>query len=681
MYAGTLTGAFVYDDVSEILTNPAAHSLAAIPRLLTVEFWQRPPGEGVLYRPLTAATIPPLFVLGGGRAWPFHAANLALHAAVSVLLAAVVGRLMGRPRVAWTAGLLFALHPVHAEAVAWISGRSELLWAAAGAAAWRVHLEAREGRRPAAAAGAAALLAASLAAKETAVSLPFLFAAGDLLYPAGGTGGGGPVRAWLRSAAFRLQALYAGVLLLWGGARFAVLGGIVRRPDEVQLLNPLAGEGFWPARPFTFLRILGRAVRESVLPGRACLDYGYDQIPLARGLLHADVAAVLLAAAAACVWAISRRGRPPGPNARGLLLAGAAFALPWLPVSSLLEPALSIFSERNLYVPSLGACIAAGTLVEAATAKWGRRRIAAAAVGVAAALMAAATWARAAAFKDPLTLFATAAGNCPRSARARMLHGLSLEEAGRMEEAVRAYEAALDIAPEYAAARAELARALGRLGRRDEAARQARAARASVQPGWVETRLAVAAALREAGLAGEANEEMARLRREHPDDESVLFAAAESRLREGRLVEAQVLFQSQRDTSPWNPAGHNGLGAVLLARGDLAGAREAFRRSLALDPYHGGSLYNLAVAALDDGSGGPALAEEAARSLRRYVRLTTGDGPAWARLAQARARLGRRAEAEEALAKALAADPAHPLTRRVVEDLRSGPPAAGGPAP
>src|SRR5439155_260045 len=115
---------------------------------------------------LMAAAIE--FVLGGLHPLGYHAVNVLLHAAVCVLLAVVLGEVTHRPRLAGTAALLFAAHPVHTEAVASVVGRAEELAALAALGAWWLVLRARRHARGRSAwlAGAALALGAGVLAKE-----------------------------------------------------------------------------------------------------------------------------------------------------------------------------------------------------------------------------------------------------------------------------------------------------------------------------------------------------------------------------------------------------------------------------------------------------------------------------------------------------------------------------------
>jgi tetratricopeptide (TPR) repeat protein len=675
-FLNTLSGSFVYDDISEILMNPRAHRLSAIPSLLTTEFWQRERGHGVIYRPVTAATIPPLFLLDGGKPWPFHAANILLHALVSCLLAAVIARLTGDTLLATLFGILFALHPAHPEAVAWISGRSELLFATAGALSWWFHLRARQGGRPGCAAAAATLLAASLGAKETAFCWPVIFVAADLLFPEGGAQRRPPLRQTWHPPLLRLYGIYAMVSVAWLALRFEVLGQIGRKVQEAaHLLNPLESDPWWPARPFTFLRLLGVAAWKCTFPWPGCIDYGFNQIPLARGPFALDVVAAAAGLLAFAVWARrSWRRRERNPAAMTLLLAACIFLLSWLPASSLLVPSVSIFAERNLYLPSSGWCLAAAVLGAWA---WRRARsgpawVAAAALSAAlAAGMGAMTMARNTAFAGAMTLYSSSAANCANSARIHLLRGGLLEEAGRLQEASEAYGRSIAIAPDYTVARANLSRMLARLGRGEEAAREASEALAS-HPESIEARIAVITALEEVGLTDESEKALEDLVKGHPDDPWVLFQRAQRLRRKGRLDDALAAYQEIRDRFPDSFMGYNGVAAVHMQHGDTDAAREAFLATLKMDPYDNTALYYLGLLALQARPADAQRALEAAGWMSRYVRLMPEAAEGWLRLGQARQRLGDRDGAESAYRRADHLAPRDPGIRQALETFLEG---------
>lgn len=123
LYAVTLDGTWIYDDVGIVRDDP---------RLLDAHQWHKYLTQGYsdgadrLWRPLTSLSFAVQWKLTGPRAWPLHLVNILLHALASALVAALAWKLGGR-RCAWIAGPLFAAHPLHVEAVAYLVGRAETL--------------------------------------------------------------------------------------------------------------------------------------------------------------------------------------------------------------------------------------------------------------------------------------------------------------------------------------------------------------------------------------------------------------------------------------------------------------------------------------------------------------------------------------------------------------------------
>jgi hypothetical protein len=172
VYARSVGFAFVYDDIWVVLNNTLLHSPSRWPQILATP-WQ-PHG---LYRPLTSLTFAFDWALGGGAPGRFHLVNLLLHAAASALVYALASRWLPRPG-ALAAGLLFALHPVHVEAVANVVGRAELLATLCTLAAALLYLRHGDrvrttGRVPwGTALATLGLVLLALASKESAFAAP-----------------------------------------------------------------------------------------------------------------------------------------------------------------------------------------------------------------------------------------------------------------------------------------------------------------------------------------------------------------------------------------------------------------------------------------------------------------------------------------------------------------------------
>jgi Flp pilus assembly protein TadD len=585
LYTGALGGPFLYDDVVEIEENPRVHDLARIPELVTTDFWDAGKGRNPLYRPLTAVTMTLLWALGGGNPFVHHLANLLLHAAASALVVAVALSLTGRLAAAIIAGMLFAAHPVHTEAVAWISGLAELLSSVCVLGAWLAH---RKGRLP----WAAALLALGLFSKEGAVVFVALALIGDLL------GGGRAAPRW------RAYAVYATVTAAYLLVRLAVLGHLVGGMSQgPPMLNPLREIPAWD-RMLSAVVVTGHAVRQSVAPARLCLDYGYNMIPAARSLADPRVLgwlAVLaagLAAAGVAAWRGGPRARAAGAGAFILLVSFA-------PASNFFFPGISTFAERNLYLPVLGACLAIAALLDAGPG-WPRRAgIAAALVLVAAG--GAATWARHPEFSSKLALFSGAARACPDSARARTFHAVALRESGRVDEAIAEARLGVAIAPHYNDARSELGTGLLMAGDLAGAERElAEALRLNAEDR--EARGNLSSLYAQTGRLAEALALSAEAVRMVPDDPEVVNNHASNPLDAGRVEEARALFERLSRDEPASPHGPNGLGALLARDGRWAEAAPRFEEALRRKPGDLNATLNLAQALSRSGDAAAGLA-------------------------------------------------------------------------
>jgi tetratricopeptide (TPR) repeat protein len=125
-----LFNGFVYDDHFQLVRNPYVKDFQFLPALFTTDVWHfSPETQSNNYRPLHMVTYLILYKLFGLNPVAFHLANLLLHLGCVLLLWQVLGHYVGEFE-AFIGALLFAVHPVHVEPVAWIGGTPELLHSA-----------------------------------------------------------------------------------------------------------------------------------------------------------------------------------------------------------------------------------------------------------------------------------------------------------------------------------------------------------------------------------------------------------------------------------------------------------------------------------------------------------------------------------------------------------------------
>ncbi len=171
---GVLGNGFVWDDGILLRpSSPIARGFAAIPQLFLGTWGGAVGSELGLYRPIVSVSLAVQAGLHGvSDPFPFHLVNLLLHGLASVLVLAVVHRVVPRrPIVSTTAALLFAMHPLHTGTVSWIVARGDLLatvFAALACLVWTSRARLSVDR----ALGAALLYLLACLSKEAALPLP-----------------------------------------------------------------------------------------------------------------------------------------------------------------------------------------------------------------------------------------------------------------------------------------------------------------------------------------------------------------------------------------------------------------------------------------------------------------------------------------------------------------------------
>jgi Flp pilus assembly protein TadD len=188
-YANSLGGGFVFDDTEQIVENQDVRSWNNLAKAFTTHVWQFRDRPGALdlppplpyYRPLFTAMLTVEFHLFG--LWPqgWHLVSLLLHVLCAIGVFYVALLMSGRSAVAVMASALFAVHPVHAESVSWISGMTDPLFGVFFLASFYFHLKARATSNRRALGLSLVLFVLAAFAKETALSLVLLVFAYEMV--------------------------------------------------------------------------------------------------------------------------------------------------------------------------------------------------------------------------------------------------------------------------------------------------------------------------------------------------------------------------------------------------------------------------------------------------------------------------------------------------------------------
>jgi protein O-mannosyl-transferase len=444
VYANGLTGGFTYDDKAVVRDNPRIHAPSRVAEIFTTQYFGGPTGTGTAYRPILLLSYAVQWWIHGGEPLAFHTLNVFLHVAATLLLAALLLRLGIPPPAAIGSALLFAVHPIHVEAVTSVVGRGETQSAALALAFLLLSLRFVDGGRRRWEALLAALVCYALAllTKESAVVAPALFVL-CLLW----LGEEGLIRRTIGALRVGLP-VYAGCAAVLAGifrARASVLGGPLKAPGTgiFALENPLAPLA-WGERARNASVLFFRALGRMAFPARLSADESAWSIPLVRP--HDPLGWVCPVLLAALVILAVGRLSSRRPAALGFLW----LCLAALPASNLAFPTGTIFAERLAYLPSAGFCLIAASWICGATGSLaelsGRRRVLLAGVAL---VLAARTVIRNPVWNSDETLFSNLVRVSPDSAKAHYDFAYMSAEKGDLHTALRHYTRATEIYPGY----------------------------------------------------------------------------------------------------------------------------------------------------------------------------------------------------------------------------------------
>jgi len=583
-FARTLAFDFTYDDHTQLLANRFLDRPANLAHVLPGAGGPGFPDRG---RPVLVATHFLDRAVGGRNPFAYHLQSVLWHVAAALLVLALAGALGARPSTAFAAAALFAVHPVHVEAVANASNREDVLATVFTLATLLFAFRALHTGRWHAFVLAAASFALALGSKESAIVAPALGALALSLVPALRP----PVAARRRIAALAVAlafvaggwVLFQGSLGFPGLAPFSGGGPLERAQAPRPLVGVLAGAA--SPSPDSPRRVHG-AVRTrdalSVVPFYALhlvlpwpQSAEYDVAPFQRPWALA-LGALALAALAALV---ARAWRRHAPLALGLAWFGVAI-LPVAVVPWLLNP----IALRYLYLPSVGACFALAWVALEARPEGCLPKIALVVVG---AVFAVATVARAEVWSNDILLFEDAVRHAPRSARAHHDLGTAYLAAGRLGQADAELARATAIDPSWLAAHLGRARIALRRGDLAAAERHARAA-VAVRPIVGEKRLSIAAArlladvLVRRGANGEATAVLERAQSHGSLDVASRAVLVGALARSGRVDDAvregrALVWVASEDADAWDA-----LAVALRAHGDLLEGGRAAARATAI---------------------------------------------------------------------------------------------------
>ena len=526
VYLNALRNGFVFDDGLYVLKNDAVTKLS-IAQLFQVNKYTN------VFRPLTFATFALNWIVSGAHPFTFHLVNLLLHAAVTAVFYLLLLRLLepspSTPLIAFVAALLFAVHPLHTEAVASIVGRSELLAAGLLFGAWILHLDDRPIL-------ALACYVLALLSKEPAVVYFPLVVVGDYarrqFKPLARYGWAGIVTIVYLASLWKIQ-----------GGRFG--------PTDISFLdNPLAR---LPAklRILNAFRLAWKYIGLHFYPGDLSCDYSYNSILLYSTWRH-NLPWVFMALLVIALWIWTLWVRKTN-----WALAGTIYLIGFSVTANVLVPGGTLLGERLAYVPSAGFCLLISLLWIQVEKRY--KEVAWGLLIAIVATMSVRTIVRNRDWKDDFGLYSAAVRVVPRSAKMHADLGAEYMYRNESELARLEFETALRIYPDFPAAKEWYGLLQAAEGHDEEALRLLREALSETATGSVNY------------------------------DFSVVNLAAQL-MKMDRNDEASVLLDRVIVASPDFPRGWANRAVIHLKRGEIEAARSDAVSALRMDPNNSQAL-------------------------------------------------------------------------------------------
>ena len=420
VFCGTLSNLFVHDDIPQVLENPYLRNPGLWTRIFTGSVWsfRGPAQRDNMYRPLQFITYWALYRVKGPNPVIYHLALLLLYAAAVWLVFRLARELLPNSLAAFAGALLWALHPLHVETVAWISALPDLGAAIFYLLAFLLFLRAERSEDEAMRKYllAAAAFFPALFFKEMALTFPLLLLVYWFYFP-GKLSSKSKLLRWM---------MYVAAVAVYLIIRVAVLGRFSEAPNLLKPTWRLGGVA---------LGLLGQHAKLFIWPRYLSIFRSFDL----SASLHSPWPVVALLILVAALFLRKRQ-----PMLGFLIIWWGVTLLPTLDVRQVNLPVADRFS----FLPTVGPCLALACFL----LDWLPRRLSlsktapAVALGVLMVLWTVQDVRSVRRWHDNVTLWDQAYLASPNSALAHMLRGVVLQQRdGKMNAAAQEYRLAIKL--------------------------------------------------------------------------------------------------------------------------------------------------------------------------------------------------------------------------------------------
>ncbi|MGH8092581.1 MAG: tetratricopeptide repeat protein [Chthoniobacterales bacterium] len=586
--------------------------------------------------------------LYGLQPWGPHLSNVLLHAAAAILLFLVLRNLTGTLWRSAFVAVLFAIHPLRAESVAWISERKDVLsgvffmltlWSYGRYARSERHSSGRY-------LTVLVFFALGLMCKPTLVTLPFVLLLLDY-WPLQRLPTAGPHKTFFNASR---QLILEKVPFFVLTAASCVVTILAQEQALERSFKPDFGQRIGNA-VVSYAAYLG----ETIYPMHLAVLYPYH--PGYPGVGKALLAFLLLLAITVLFFAWRKR--------YPYLFVGWLWFLGMLvPMIGIVQVGLQSRADRYTYLPQIGLCIAATWGAAELFGKWRHgRAVSAVTALLLVTTLGARTYDETSYWRNSETLWNHAIENTSGNPVAQTSLGTVLLKKGDMGQAARHYQEALKLEPDSVLIHSDLGKAFEREGRIDEAMAEFQKA-LQLKPDYADGFYDLGNACMDKGQIEQAISYYERAVQIKPELAGAYNNLGNARLRLGQLDEAIANYRKAIALRPDLPDPRYNLGNALSREGNLDEAIASYEAALRIRPKSAIAHNRLGVALAAAGRTGEAL-----EHLEESLRLDSNNPETHRNLANVLARLGRRDEAVTQLTEALRLRPGDTETMEQLHEL------------
>ncbi|XP_055889730.1 protein O-mannosyl-transferase TMTC3-like isoform X3 [Biomphalaria glabrata] len=622
IYHNALWCGFVFDDMSAIVENKDLRPNTPFSDLFLNDFWGTPMHKEKShksYRPLCVATFRLNYALSELEPLGYHLLNILLHSAVCIIFMRVCLMFMSEA-TSFASALLFAVHPIHTEAVTGVVGRAETLSSIFFLGAFIFYSKStgyREKTKWVELLTTVFLVTVAMLCKEQGITVVGVCCVyeifivqrctlQELLIILRGMFGKKPsFPQWLITSLARAGFLvFSTTFLLF--ARIKVMGA--QLPVFTNFDNP-ASTSPTPARQLTFNYLLSVNAWLLLKPSNLCCDWTMGTIKVIssffdlRNLCTLIFYAVLVIL---CIFAVTQQTQ----RSRTVLMSLALIVLPFIPASNLFFPVGFVVAERILYTPSFGFCMLVAFGAQVLKEKFSSRNCF---INVALAFLIVAygvkTYLRNFDWESEYTIFRSGLKVNQENAKLFNNVGHALEKLLKFDEALHYFEKAASVQPDDIGAHINVGRTYVQLNKSQPAELsylkaislfppiiKGKSYQARVAPSHLNAYLNLANLIsKDPNRLREADQLLRQAITMRSDFVEAYINLGDIQVKLGKLDDARATYEAALKQDPTNADLYYNLGVVLLELNQTKIARAHFERALQYNPDHWQSLYNSAI--------------------------------------------------------------------------------------